>query len=218
MTSAKLRLRIAGTDIRKSYDLWIYPERSGTGLEGLNIAQTLDEEALALLEQGGNVLLMPKPDTLHNAIEGYYCTDFWCYPMFRSISESMNRPVPIGTMGLLIDNTHPVFRDFPTEEHSTYPWWSIIENSKSLIMDGTSPAFSPIVQTIDNFERNYKLGFLFECRIGAGKLIVCALDAGQAGATPEGRQFLSSLGGYMASEEFQPTYEATVEEIRRIVQ
>ncbi|CAH1191841.1 Beta-galactosidase [Paenibacillus auburnensis] len=218
MTSAILNLRIAGTDIRKSYDLWIYPEQSGTGLDGIRIFHVLGDEVLALLEQGENVLLMPKPESLNNAIEGYYCTDFWCYPMFRSISESMNRPIPVGTMGLLIDNSHPVFRDFPCEEHSTYPWWNIIENSKSFIMDGTDSAWSPMVQTIDNFERNHKLGFLFECRVGAGNLLVCALDADKAGATPEGRQFLSSLAGYMTSEEFKPQYTATKEELQRIIQ
>ncbi|WP_342440273.1 sugar-binding domain-containing protein [Paenibacillus sp. FSL L8-0436] len=218
MTKAVLTLRTAGSDIRKSYDLWVYPENSGSGLDGIRIFEELSDEALSLLEQGDNVLLMPKPESLHNAVEGLYCTDFWCYPMFRSISESMNRPVPVGTMGLLIDNSHPVFRDFPCEQYSTYPWWSIIENSKSIILDGTDREWSPIVQTIDNFERNHKLGFLFECRVGAGNLLVCALDASKAGETPEGRQFLSSVAGYMASSEFKPQYTASVSELHKLIQ
>ncbi|WP_438350748.1 sugar-binding domain-containing protein [Paenibacillus sp. FA6] len=218
MTKGVLNLRIAGTDIRKTYNLWIYPEKSGDGLDGIRIFEELSDEAIALLEQGGNVLLMPKPESLHNAVEGFYCTDFWCYPMFRSISESMNRAVPVGTMGLLIDNSHPVFRDFPCEEYSTYPWWSIVQHSKSLIMDGTDREWSPIVQTIDNFERNHKLGLLFECRVGAGKLLICALDAGKASETPEGRQFLSSLAGYMVSKEFKPQYEASTAELLQIIQ
>ncbi|ASA26307.1 glycoside hydrolase family 2 TIM barrel-domain containing protein [Paenibacillus donghaensis] len=218
MTQAALNLKIAGTDIRKSYDLWIYPEKSGAGLGGIRVFEELSDEAFVLLEQGENVLLMPKPESLHNAVEGFYSTDFWCYPMFRSISESMNKPVPVGTMGLLIDNSHPVFRDFPCEQHSTYPWWSIIQNSKSIILDGTSREWSPIVQTIDNFERNHKLGFLFECRVGAGKLLVCALDAGKAGETPEGKQFLSSLAGYMTSKEFKPQVEASRAELLQLIQ
>jgi len=125
MTKAALSLQIEGTNIRKGYDLWIYPETSGNYLDGIRIFEKLTDEVIGLLEQGENVLLMPKPEALNNVVEGYYCTDFWCYPMFRSISESMNREVPIGTMGLLIDNTHPVFRDFPCEPYSTYPWWRI---------------------------------------------------------------------------------------------
>ncbi|MEK5476190.1 sugar-binding domain-containing protein [Paenibacillus sp. FSL R5-0407] len=219
MTPAKLSLWIEGSDIRKSYDLWIYPQLIGSRIDEdeINLFEELSDEALALLEQGKNVLLMPKPESLENAIEGTYCTDFWCYPMFRSISESMNRPVPVGTMGLLIENTHPVFRDFPCEEHSTYPWWSIVQNSKSIIMDGTDREWNPIVQTIDNFERNHKLGFLFECRVGQGKLLVCALDASKAGETPEGRQFLSSLAGYMSSNEFNPQYNVSAAELRELI-
>ncbi|MEF2964778.1 sugar-binding domain-containing protein [Paenibacillus sp. M1] len=217
MTKVVFSLQLAGTDIRKNYDLWLYPSNVSADFSGVRMFEELTDEALALLEQGENVLLMPKPESLENAIEGFYCTDFWCYPMFRSISESMNRPVPVGTMGLLIDNTHPVFRDFLSEEYSTYPWWNIIENSKSIIMDGTAREWSPIVQTIDNFERNHKLGFLFECRVGAGNLLVCPLDADKVSGTPEGRQFLSSLAGYMKSADFKPQYEASAAELREMI-
>ncbi|WP_150275307.1 sugar-binding domain-containing protein [Paenibacillus tepidiphilus] len=218
MTQATLSLQIKGTDIRKSYDLWIYPQQQGIGIDGIAVFNELSAEAFAALERGENVLLMPKPDSLKNAIDGFYATDFWCYPMFRSISESMNRPVPVGTMGLLIDNSHPALRDFPSATHSTYPWWSIIENSKSLILDGTSKEWSPIVQTIDNFERNHKLGFLFECRVGAGNLLVCPLDADKISGTVEGRQFLTSLGNYIQSAEFKPQVEASREELLQLIQ
>lgn len=217
MTKVNLRLEIAGTDIYKNYDLWVYPQISKTGLEGIAVYDTLSDEAIKQLEQGGNVLLMPKLDTLSNAIEGFYCTDFWCYPMFRSISESMNRPIPVGTMGLLIDNTHPIFADFDSETYSTYPWWNIIENSKSIIMDKADHKFSPIVQTIDNFERNHKLGFLMEFRVGAGNLLVCALNADKVGETIEGQQFLYSVANYVKSQEFKPQYEASVEEINSLL-
>ncbi|MNJ40134.1 hypothetical protein D3C77_350210 [compost metagenome] len=217
MTKVTLRLEIAGTDIYKNYDLWIYPQLGKQGLQGITVYDTLSDEAITALEQGGNVLLMPKLDTLSNAIEGFYCTDFWCYPMFRSISESMNRPVPVGTMGLLIDNTHPIFSDFNSETYSTYPWWNIIENSKSIIMDQADHKFSPIVQTIDNFERNHKLGFLMECRVGAGNLLVCALNADKVGETIEGQQFLYSMANYVKSEKFKPQYEASVEEIKSLI-
>ncbi|MGN7760027.1 glycoside hydrolase family 2 TIM barrel-domain containing protein [Paenibacillus sp. 22594] len=218
MTKAVLSLWIAGTDIRKSYDVWIYPENSNGVLDDVHVFQELSPEALALLDQGQNVLLMPKPELLHNAVEGFYCTDFWCYPMFRSISESMNKPVPVGTMGLLIDNSHPVFRDFPCEEYSTYSWWNIIQNSKSIILDGFDRSWSPIVQTIDNFERNHKLGFLLECSVGAGNLLICALDADKVSDTPEGRQFLSSLTNYMKSADFKPQYRAEVSQLQQLLQ
>lgn len=52
MSTIVLSLSILGTDIRKSYDLWIYPEKSGNMLEGIHVFDKLSSDALALLEQG----------------------------------------------------------------------------------------------------------------------------------------------------------------------
>ncbi|WP_336773403.1 glycoside hydrolase family 2 TIM barrel-domain containing protein [Paenibacillus sp. MMO-58] len=217
MTKVSLQLRIAGTDIRKSYDLWIYPDGIEADKSGLNLFDGLTPEAAALLEMGERVVIMPQPKQLENAIEGTYCVDFWCYPMFRSISESMNKPVPVGTMGLLIDQEHPLFNLFPSEMHSTEPWRQLVENSRSIILDGTDRALQPMVQTIDNFERNHKLGMVFECKVAAGSLLVCAVDAEQAGQTLEGRQFLYSLYEYAKSEDFKPQASLELSRLRELL-
>lgn len=208
---AELSLWIEGTDVRKSYPLWIFPNSAdgASELEGLHVFDELSEEAVALLERGENVVLFARPDRLASSIEGTYCTDFWNYPMFRSISESMNKPVPVGTMGLLIDNEHPALQGFPSDTHSTYPWWSIVSRSRSLIIDALPKELSPIVATIDNVERNHKLGLLFECRALSGKLLVCGAQAGDLSETPEGRQLLRGIASYARSAEFKPS--ATVE-------
>ncbi len=208
---AELRLWIEGTDVRKSYPLWIFPKFADrvSALDGLHVFDELSDEAVSLLERGENVVLFARPERLASSIEGTYCTDFWNYPMFRSISESMNKPVPVGTMGLLIDNAHPALQGFPSETHSTYPWWSIVSRSRSLILDDLPRELSPIVATIDNVERNHKLGLLFECRALSGKLLVCGAQAGDLAETPEGRQLLRGIASYARSNGFEP--EATVE-------
>lgn len=218
MTKAVFALEVANTDIRKTYDLWIYPKETAAAADwtGIHRAEELTDDVLRLLERGASVLLMPKPNRVSRAIEGTYCTDFWCYPMFRSISESMGKPTPIGSMGLLIENGHPALADFPSETHSTYPWWSLVMHSRSFILDDLPPELAPIVRTIDNFERNHKLGFLFECRVLKGKLLACALDADRVRETPEGRQFLFGLSRYMRSEAFKPQVEVEAEELRRL--
>ncbi len=217
MTKASLQLRIPDTDVRKTYDLWIYPSDTVVDPEGVHLFEELSEEAVSLLELGANVVLLPKPDRLSNAIEGTYCTDFWNYPMFRSISESMNKPVPVGTLGLLIDHEHPVFADFPCEPHSTYPWWNIVSRSRSLILDDMPPTLGPIVQTIDNVERNHKLGLMFECRVLNGSLLVCSLDAGSAADTPEGKQLLSSIIRYAKSGSMKPQTRIELADLRKLL-
>ncbi len=217
MEKVTLMLSLMGTDIAKCYDLWLYPRSVSIDRLGLNIFEGLTDQAVGCLERGETALLLPKPHALKNAIEGFYCTDFWCYPMFRSISESMNKPVPVGTMGLLIDNAHPALRDFPCEEYATYPWWHIVQNSCSIILDETPGDFRPIVQTIDNFERNHKLGMLFECKALNGKLLVCSVDFNKILDKPEARQLLYSLISYVRSEAFNPIKTLGLETLRHIL-
>ena len=217
MKKLTLSLKIDGIDIEKNYDLWVYPKNISIDKTGLNIVDNLSEKAIELLEKGESVLLFPSLENLENSIEGFYCSDFWCYPMFRSISESMNKEVPVGTMGLLIDNTHPIFNDFPCEEYSTYQWWSIVSNSRSIILDDTSKNFRPMVQTIDNFERNHKLGLMFECNVLNGKLLVCACDFKRIVNESEGRQFLFSIFKYIKSKDFNPNTEISVSDLKNIL-
>ncbi|MDQ0169244.1 hypothetical protein [Paenibacillus tundrae] len=217
MTQVQMRLSIPGTDIHKSYDLWIYPSQQEVDLSSLNLFTELSEQALALLEQGEDILLFPNPKQIQHAVQGFYSTDFWSYPMFRSISEHMKREVPVGTMGLLIQKDHPVFEHFVTEEYSTYPWWSIVSASSSIILDELKKDLQPIVQTIDNFERNHKLGLLMECQVRNGRVLMGAMNLDSLMATLEGRQLLYSFHRYVQSAAYQPAIRLEVEELRQLL-
>ncbi len=189
-----LTLFIEGTDIRNSYSLMLYPKRQAPKLKAF---KKLCPEAEELLAQGKTVLITPGLSELENSIEGFYCTDFWCYPMFRSISESMGKPVPVGTMGLMIDSEHPLFRDFPTEKWSTPRWYEIVSNSRSEILDGNSQEKKVIVRTIDNFERCHDLALMYEFERNGGKAVVLNCDLAALEQSPEGRQFLFALKNYI---------------------
>jgi len=217
MKKLTLSLKIEGMDIQKTYDLWCYPIEISIDKTDLNIFSNLSEDAISLLEKGENVVLFPALDNMKNSIEGFYCTDFWCYPMFRSISESMKKEVPVGTMGLLINNNHPIFKNFPCEEYSTYQWWNVVSNSRSIILDDTSKEFRPIVQTIDNFERNHKLGLMFECEVLNGNLLVCACDFEKIINEPEARQLLFSILNYIRGQEFKPSFKMSISELKNIL-
>ncbi|MDE6389355.1 MAG: beta-glucuronidase [Lachnospiraceae bacterium] len=138
------------------------------------------------------------------SIEGTYCTDFWCYPMFASISESMGRTLPIGTMGLCMDEAHPLFNKFPTSGCTTPQWWNIVTNARVAVLDDLP--VEPIIWMIDNFGRNHKLGLLFEGKAGAGSLLVCQSKLHEIDS-PEVNWFYNSLLDYMESEYFAPAQE-----------
>lgn len=212
--SLDLEIKIAGQGIRNCYKLWIYPE-CGTASEREEILITdRAGEAIEGLLQGRKVLLYPSGLDDTNSIQGTYCTDFWCYPMFRSISESMGKPVPIGTLGLLIEDAHPVFKHFPTTYYTTPQWYDIVSNSRAMILDGTG--LEPLVRTIDNFERNHRLANLFELRLGRGKLFVCTADLRKLKESSPARWLEHEILSYIQSEEFNPAVQIEKEVFENI--
>ena len=193
-----LTLCLDDTDIYNEYKLFVYPCNITAELDGVYIFKSAEEtHAKELLSQGKTIVVIPdiKSDD-KNSIPGFYCQDFWCYPMFHSISEMMNKPLPVGTMGLLIDNNHKALSQFPSEIYSTEQWWEIVMNSKSDILDGNDKDKTIIVRTIDNFERNHSLGLLYEYQIGGGKVIVLNCDIDKLSESPNGRQFIKSVFDY----------------------
>lgn len=197
--TVELTLKIEGTDIQNSYKIWVFPKVESVDISGAYLFESVNSPGAGeLLAQGKKVLIVPDFEKLKESdfIQGFYCQDFWCYPMFRSISEMMNKPLPVGTMGLLIDNTHPSLSQFPSEVFSTEQWWEIVENSKSEILDNCYEDKKFIVRTIDNFERNHQLGMLYEYEQDGGKVVVCNCDFEKLSQSVAGRQFIKSVVDY----------------------
>jgi hypothetical protein len=211
-------LRLTGTAYRNRYDLWVYPATvSVPASTGITVARSFDRKVKAALAAGKRVLLLPKPDKLKQSVAMAFQTGFWS-PMFRNKPGRLNpqgKETP-GTQGILCDPAHPLFRDFPTEFHGNWQWWQLVKHSRAMILDGTPRKFRPIVQVIDGFDRNHKLGLIFEARVGKGRLLVCAIDLPALQVHPEARQFLASIQGYVQSKSFNPQHRlppATIKDI-----
>jgi hypothetical protein len=213
-TKLQLTLGIEGTEVQNHYDLWVYPARAELAVPaGVTIARSLDEETMKVLADGGRVLLLPDPNRLPDSVEGFFAGDFWCFPMFRGICQNAKVPVAPGTLGILCDPNHPAFAQFPTESHSNWQWWPILMHARAVVLDDTPASYRPLVQVIDNFERNHKLGLIFETRVGPGRLLVCTADLQGQEDQPESRQLLASLLAYAGSAQFHPTSAIPVEKL-----
>jgi hypothetical protein len=195
----ELSLSLGGTDIRNDYPIWLYPDTIDTRIPAsITVCEQWDQGTKVMLAEGKTVLLLPGTNTV-SGVEGFYTPDFWCYPMFRSICEGNKKPVAPGTMGLLIDAKHPALAAFPTASFSEWQWWDLVTDSRAMILDSTPAGYRPVVQVIDNFERNHKLGVLFEARVGSGRLLICTLDLLHKQESPVARQLLHSLLQYAVS-------------------
>ena len=165
----------------------ITEEKIVCGEKIIKIAHNKDA-AEKMIKAGEKVVYVPSAD---DKLPGTYCTDFWCYPMFRSISESMNKPVPVGTMGLLIDRQNKLLKEFPTNEHSEPQWFNIVMHSHCEDLDGTE--IIPTVWVIDNPDRAKKLGLLYEIGNENGKITVCTSRLWEIADKPEVKWFAKSL-------------------------
>ena len=211
-----LALSIDGTPYRNDYSLWIYPAADKEVVPSEDICVTDDLDAhLKYLTEGGKVLWFPSKDKHKDqTVGGLFQTDYWNYRMFRTICENLDRPVSPGTLGILTDPGHPALADFPTEFHTNWQWFPIIKQSYPMILDRLSDDYRPIVQVIDNVERNHKLGLLFEFKVGNGKLLVCMSDLKAVQDKPESRQFYRSILEYMESSAFAPSYSLSAKDLQ----
>ena len=207
-----LTLHIEGTEYSNSYNLWVYPSPANIApmtaiANDVIITDTLDEATLHRLDSGAKVLLMPRKDMYQQqTVGGLAQTDYWNYRMFKTISENNNKPVSPGTLGILVNDTaHIIFNHFPTSFHTDWQWASILHESRPLIMDNCPNSMRPLVQVIDNIERNHRLGLMFECTVGKGKLFVCSCHLPDIACYPEARTLLHSILSYMRSQHFQPS-------------
>ena len=86
--------------------------------------------------------------------------------------------------------------------------------SHPFILDNTNKSYRPLVQVIDNIERNHKLGLVFEFCVGKGRLLVVMSDLEQASKYPEGRQFYASVLNYMHTKDFVPVANINANQLR----
>lgn len=228
-TKLNVSLNIEETEARNSYEFWVYPKKA-LEKKGVIIAKDLNQEVVKVLEHGGKVLWMPTAsshfvaadDTLSQVdnatpytVGGLFQTDYWNYRMFKTICENNKKKVSPGTLGILTNPEHPIFKGFPTEMHTNWQWFPVIKESHPLVLDNFAKDYRPVVQVIDNIERNHKLGLVMEWKVGAGKLLVCMSDLEKAAKYPEGKAFYQSVIDYMRSADFNPSAEITVDKLKK---
>ncbi len=203
-TKLTISVALKGLHYSNDWEIWVYPQATTAQPPAdVIISCEWNDAAKTALADGKKVLLLPSRKSAANSLGGRLLPVFWSPVWFPSQKPS--------TMGILCDPKNPLFAEFPTEFYSNWQWWDLLNNSRSIILDATPADFRPLVQIIDNFERNHKLGNVFEARVGKGKLLVCAIDIEQKlDERLAARQFAKSLYAYLASDKFAPAHELDI--------
>ncbi len=212
----KLIVALDGTAFENDWDVWVYPSEEQVAsqtLSGITIARRFDAKAQAQLESGAAMILMlapenVRPDPKRGRIELGFSSIFW--------NTAWTKGQAPHTLGILCDPRHAALASFPTDPYSNWQWWYPIKHAAAMILDDQPAALRPIVQVIDDWFTNRKLGLVFEARVGRGRLIVTSIDLEGPNLDPVRHQLRASLIRYAQGPAFHPTVTLTPEDIRRL--
>ena len=209
----KLTLTVQlSNNIRNHWDFWVFPKElpKTSNLKHQSPfyeTDTLDAKAITILGLGGDVLLTAAGKIRYgNDVRHTFLPVFWNTSWFKMR--------PPHTTGAYIQNSHPVFRDFPTDDWQNLNWWELTNRTQVMNLAEFPKEYQPIVQPIDTWHVSRKLGMLLEARVLKGRLLMTTLPLSLN--SPVARQLRYSILRYMVSTDFQPTTTVGVDVIRHL--
>jgi hypothetical protein len=204
----------AETLAENDWNFWLYPAQVDASLPvGVIMSDSWPDTEKALAA-GGKVLFVPTGDQLDPS----QCPRMSTTPVFWNIQMTVRpprNPTPRfdAMLGLLCQAQHPALAEFPTEANCDWQWTGLINNVRSVNLNSVTPALRPIVATIDDWNRDWRLGVIFECQVGPGRLLVSVIDLINPRSVVA-QQLRRSLVDYMAGSQFQPAIALTPDQVR----
>ncbi len=205
---ARYKLSVSvGTTAQNDWNFWLYPAETKTpATPGVLVTSSWDE-AEKKLADGGKVLFTPRNVDLD-----------WTSPPLDNVPVFWNRlmgPAWGRMLGILVNTKHPAMAKFPSDPNFDWQWVEIIRNVRAVNMDRLPRQLEPVVWAIDDWNRNYKLGLVFEAKVGNGRLLVSSFPLDEkAIANPVARQLRHSLLSYASGSRFQPRVAVTRSQLR----
>ena len=199
-----------GAEYSNQWDFWVYPKQLTEFATKVYETDTLDAKALKVLADGGDVLLTAAGKIRYgNDVRHTYLPVFWNTSWFKMR--------PPHTTGAYIQNSHPVFRYFPTDDWQNLNWWELTNRTQVINMAEFPADYQPIVQPIDTWHVSRKLGMLLETRVLNGRLLMTTMDITRnLDRRPVARQLRYSILRYMASADFRPAISVGTEVIQHL--
>ena len=193
------------------YALWDEPA------DDILITPILSDAVADYLCRGGRVLLLPI----------YYKHSTCGLPVLSSSFATMPSFVgTVGNCGTMISD-HPIFEGFPHEGYCDMQFFDLIGGERAphvcvpfhlvpppvFDLDKWPVKVEPILRSIPNWKRCSNRAYIFEAKVGKGRLLACQMMVFEnLFLRPEARWFMDSILRYMDGNAFQPKAEVTPEE------
>lgn len=211
----QLVVGVKGAAARNEWNFWLYPAAIDPAAPAEVLVTDKWADAETALAAGGRVVFTPGPAELDptRSPPMKRVPVFWNIQM--TVRPPQNRAPRFDAMlGLLADPAHPALAGFPTTDACDWQWTPLVENVRSVNLTNAPRALKPIVAAIDDWNRNWRLGVIFECAVGPGRLLVSAIPLD--GKSPGAQQLRRSLLDYAAGKKFAPAAALTPAQVREL--
>lgn len=185
-----LRVEVSAEGVSNDWRIWIYSEENI--MPQLPVLHGNSPALKDLIKQGGKAIVLADGDTLIEPIEGIFKPVFWSPAYFPSKRNC----------GVMCQENHPVFEQFPTDAYSDFQWKQPMEHSFNMDLSAFPRTFRPLIELVPNFFDNTPMSPLFEAKVGNAELLICGFDL--CAAAPAVRQLRNSIYAYTASDSFSP--------------
>lgn len=205
-----MEVSIEGTDAVNDWNFWVYPAKVEIVEGNVYTTDSLDEKAMSVLKEGGNVLITAAGKIQYGKeVVQYFTPVFWNTSWFKMR--------PPHTTGIYLNEYHPLFREFPTEFHSNLQWWELLNRTQVMQFTSFPADFQPTIQSIDTWFISRKIGVLFEAKVLSGKLIMTTMDiTSQPDKRVVARQMRKTILDYMNSDAFRPTIVVAPQQVQEL--
>ena len=184
---------------KNSWDFWVYSSNCEMPEVGdIYISDIFDDKCEEILKKGGKVLLTASGKIKYgNDIVQHYLPVFWNTSWFKM--------KPPHTTGARIDTSHPLFKDFETDHWGNLNWWELLNRAQVMNLSDFPKDYQSIIQPIDTWHLNRKIGMIIEGKIHNGKILMTTMDLENLQDRPVAREMRQAILTYMNSEDFEPS-------------
>lgn len=185
-----------------SWKIWCYPEASQ--VDGVIESDRVNDDLLEEVYNGSSLFLHPPKDLIKSSEKTTFFPVFWSPVHFKSKDNC----------GLLVNNEHPIFNLFPSDNYGNYQWKPLIESGFSVPFENFGSEFQPVVQIVPNFFNNSKRFMLAEWRYGKGRILFSSLNLNNDSLPATTMK--TAIKEYMLSKAFNPIASLDKEQIESI--